>query len=62
MAAEGVSLEVRVNLVPDSGTFSGYGWTTEEGPPVRLNSGTIVNGAITVSSERPIASIIPQFK
>ncbi|MBW7474048.1 NHLP bacteriocin system secretion protein [Paenibacillus oenotherae] len=62
MAAEGVSLEVRVNLAPDNATFSGYKWTTEEGPPVRLNSGTIVNGAITVSSERPIASIIPQFK
>lgn len=62
MAEQGVSLEVRVNLVPDSKTFSGYGWTTAEGPPVRLNSGTIVNGAITASSERPIASIIPQFK
>lgn len=62
MAEQGVALEVRVNLVPDNSTFSGYGWTTAEGPPVRLNSGTIVNGAITASSQRPIASIIPQFK
>ncbi|RXZ82284.1 NHLP bacteriocin system secretion protein [Paenibacillaceae bacterium] len=62
MSSQGVSLEIRINLVPDSELKSGYSWTTAAGPPVRLNSGMIVNGAITVSSERPIAAVVPQFK
>lgn len=62
MAAQGVSLEVRVNLVPDSKTPSGYSWTTAAGPQSRLASGMMVDGAITVRTERPIASVIPYFK
>lgn len=62
MAAQGVSLEVRINLSPNAATYSGYTWTTAEGPPIRINSGTIVSGAITVSTQRPIAAVIPQFK
>lgn len=62
MAEQGVSLEVRINLAPNAATYSGYTWTTAEGPPIRINSGTIVSGAITVSTQRPIAAVIPQFK
>ncbi|MDF2667876.1 MAG: bacteriocin system secretion protein [Paenibacillus sp.] len=62
MAQQGVALEVRVDLVPDNRTFSGYAWSTDNGPPVVMNSGTLVSGAITVSKQRPIASVIPQFK
>ncbi|MBP1989991.1 NHLP bacteriocin system secretion protein [Paenibacillus eucommiae] len=62
MAAQGVALEVRVDLVPDNRTFSGYAWSTADGPPSVINSGTLVNGSITVSKQRPIASVIPQFK
>ncbi|WEK54702.1 MAG: NHLP bacteriocin system secretion protein [Candidatus Cohnella colombiensis] len=62
MAMQGVVLEVRVDLVPDRNTFSGYAWSTLDGPPVTVNSGTLVNGSITVSKRRPIASILPQFK
>ncbi|PQP84162.1 NHLP bacteriocin system secretion protein [Paenibacillus sp. PCH8] len=62
MASQGVSLEVRVNLSPNSEMASGYNWTTKAGSPVRLNSGMIVDGSITVSSQRPIATVIPYFK
>ena len=62
MASQGVSLEIRVNLSPNAEMASGYNWTTEQGPPVRLNSGMMVDGSITVSSQRPIATVIPYFK
>ncbi|WP_434748717.1 NHLP bacteriocin system secretion protein [Paenibacillus amylolyticus] len=62
MASQGVSLEVRVNLSPNSEMSSGYNWTTKGGAPVRLNSGMMVEGSITVNSQRPIATVIPYFK
>lgn len=62
MAAQGVSLEVRVNLVPNDQTYSGYSWTTLEGPPHRLNSGMLVSGTINISDQRPIGMVIPQLK
>ncbi|APO43947.1 MULTISPECIES: NHLP bacteriocin system secretion protein [Paenibacillus] len=62
MASQGLSLEVRVNLSPNSELSSGYNWTTKQGPPVRLNSGMTVDGTITVHSQRPIATVIPYFK
>lgn len=57
----GASVEVRVDLIPDSGTVSGYKWTTAGGPPVRLNTGTLVQGSVVLKTQRPLALIFPQF-
>lgn len=62
MSQYGVALEVRVSLIPDEETYSGYRWTTKEGPPVRLTSGTLVDATITVESYRPIGMVIDQLK
>ena len=62
MASQGVSLEVRVSLVPDATTESGYRWSTEHGPPIQLSSGTIVYSAITTQTMRPIGMVIPQLQ
>ena len=62
MAQYSVALEVRVSLIPDENTYSGYFWTTKEGPPIRLSSGTLVDATITVESHRPIGMVIDQLK
>lgn len=57
----GAPVEVHIDIIPDNGTFSGYKWTTPNGPPVKLNSGTLVTGSVIVKTQRPLALIFPQF-
>lgn len=57
----GVSLEVRVSLEPSANTYSGYRWTTAEGPPIRLSSGTLVHASVTLDKTRPISLVVPQL-
>lgn len=54
-------LEVKVDLIPDSSTISGYKWSTPAGPPQQIDSGTLVSASITVKQQKPITSIIPQI-
>jgi len=62
LAGAGAPIEVRVHLIPDAGTESGYKWSSSDGPPVPIQSGTLVNGIITVEDSPPLAKIFPQLK
>jgi len=53
------AIEVHVDLIPDSGTESGYRWTTPAGPPMKIGSGTLCSGSIVVKRIRPISWIMP---
>ncbi len=55
------SVLVRVELIPDSGNMSGYQWSVGDGPPTRLESGTLISGAVIIKEEPPINKIIPLF-
>ncbi len=55
-------LEVKADLIPETSTFSGYRWSTSDGPPQRMDSGTLVTASITVKEQKPISLIIPQLK
>ena len=57
----GAPVEVHIDIIPDAGTVSGYKWTTPVGPPVKLNSGTLVTGSVIVKTQRPLSLIFPQF-
>ena len=61
MMGMGAPVEVHIDIIPDAGTVSGYKWTTPAGPPVKLNSGTLATGSVTVKTQRPLALIFPQF-
>ena len=41
-------LEVRIEILDNPSTPSGYRWTTKEGPPMAIESGTPMTGAITL--------------
>jgi HlyD family secretion protein len=62
MAKNGTPVEVRVNLIPDAATFSGFKWSTIKGAPVKIDSGNICNGTIIVSKQKPIDMVIPYIK
>ena len=58
LSGKGVPIEVRVDLVADAGTVSGYKWSSREGPPLKINSGTLCTGSITIKKEPPINLIV----
>ncbi len=58
-SADGPPLEVRLALIPDSNTISGYAWSSVAGPPLAIHSGTLGEAAITVSERRLIELLIP---
>ena len=61
LAGQGAPLMVRIDLIPDGDTESGYRWSSPEGPPMSVNSGTIVQSAVITKREKPISKVIPFF-
>jgi len=62
LSGEGAPLEVRIDVVTDENTVSGYKWSSSKGPPLKINSGTLCTGTVAVSELRPIGMIIPIVK
>jgi len=52
-------LEVRIEMLTDPATPSGYRWSTKEGPPMKLESGTPMTGSITLYKQKPITNVFP---
>ncbi|ATW26576.1 NHLP bacteriocin system secretion protein [Candidatus Formimonas warabiya] len=61
LAGQGAPLEVQVDLTPDGSTASGYKWSSPAGPPLSIPSGTLVQGAVVIAREKPVAKVIPFF-
>ncbi|MFN2361443.1 MAG: NHLP bacteriocin system secretion protein [Marinobacter sp.] len=58
----GVVFEVRIDLIRDPDTPSGFAWTSAEGPPQRVTSGTLGSGQVTVRRQRPISLVVPVLR
>ncbi len=58
----GPVLEVKVDLVPSSKTVSGFKWTSRDGPPFNVQSGTICFGTFIERKQRPISMVIPKIR
>jgi HlyD family secretion protein len=54
--------EVHADLVVDEHTFSGYRWSSSQGPPLKIQSGTRAAAYIAVDSRRPIEMVIPLLR
>lgn len=55
-------IQVRASLKPSPSNSSGYAWSTREGPPFSLQSGTTCSASITLSEQRPIELVLPVMK
>lgn len=62
LSGGGAPLEVRMDVISDDSTVSGYKWSSSGGPPVKINSGTLCTGTVTISEMRPISMVIPMVK
>ena len=51
--------EVYADLRLDPSTVSGFKWSSSEGPPMAIQTGTVCIASITVDVRRPIELVIP---
>ena len=54
--------EVYADLKVDPATPSGFQWSSSQGPPVDIQTGTVCMATITVDVRRPIELVIPILK
>ncbi len=59
LAARGASFLVEVTLQRDSSTASGFRWSTRQGPPAQVGSGTSIAVSVVVARRRPITLLLP---
>ena len=62
LTGQGAPLEVRVDLVADENTVSGYSWSSKKGSVVNVENGTLCSAAVVVAEQRPISMVIPILK
>lgn len=62
LTAKGSQVEVNVDFMIDKHTLSQYQWTSKEGPPFKIQAGTLANCKITVREKRPIELIMPKIR
>lgn len=60
--SKGNQVEVNVELESNPKTISQYQWTSKEGPPQIIQSGTLCNAKIIVEKKHPIQFIVPKIK
>ena len=58
----GMPLEVKVSLIPDPKTKTGFSWSSSKGPDGTLETGIFCGGAVIVKTRRPIELVIPFIK
>ncbi|MBU2974983.1 NHLP bacteriocin system secretion protein [Zobellia sp. B3R18] len=58
----GAPFEVHVEFEKDPDSYSGFKWTSANGPKVMINEGTSCLGKVTVKSEPPATIVVPAIK
>jgi len=53
---------ITIDVVRDGQTPSGFKWTSLEGPPIAIGSGTLFTVEITVEARRPIELVVPAVR
>jgi multidrug resistance efflux pump len=60
-AAIGAPIEVRVTLLPEPGSSSGYKWSAK-GPDITIANGTLCSVQIVLERKRPLSLVLPILK
>lgn len=62
LTGQGAPLEVRVDLVADELSVSGYAWSSKKGATVNVENGTLCSASVVVDKQSPISMVIPILK
>lgn len=56
---QGSPIEVSAEVTRDPSTFSGYRWSSSNGPPLHISAGTTLTARVTVEGRAPITYLLP---
>lgn len=59
---DGAPIAIRILLIKDPRTQSGFAWSSSKGPNQKITPGTLATAEIEVKKERPVSLIIPAFR
>ena len=62
LSNKGAPIQVTADLYKDSTTKSGYKWSSSQGPPTDIYSGTLAKASIVVERKPPVEFVIPKIK
>ena len=62
LTSAGPVTEVRVRMQQDTGTVSGYKWSSAQGAPIKITGGMLCNAQIVTREQRPISLVFPLIK
>ena len=62
LTANNQSIYVEVDLKPDPKTYSGFEWSSRQGPNQKITQGTTTVSQITVDERAPISFVLPFFR
>ena len=62
LSGSGAPYEVHADLTVAPETVSRYKWSSSDGPPLTIQSGTLATASVQVRAERPIGMVIPLFR
>ena len=62
LSGSGAPYEVHADLTVAPETVSRYKWSSSDGPPLTIQSGTLATASVEVRAERPIGMVIPLFR
>ena len=55
-------IEVKVSIVPDPQSFSGYKWSSSNGPQQKIGSGFMCDASVITEPRRPVSILIPWIR
>ncbi|NEX19727.1 NHLP bacteriocin system secretion protein [Thiorhodococcus mannitoliphagus] len=62
LTTAGAPFQVRVALLEDAATPSGYQWSSSRGPDARINAGMLIEARVIVDRERLLILAVPQVE
>jgi HlyD family secretion protein len=62
LTVDGPPIQVNVGLLRDPATPTGFKWSSSAGPSLKIGSGTLAEGSVTVKEDRPINLVIPTVR
>ncbi|WP_193199326.1 NHLP bacteriocin system secretion protein [Nostoc sp. MG11] len=62
LMSQGPQIQVTARMQPDTSNFSGYKWSSSQGPQLKVTSGTTTQVQVTVEERAPITFVIPLLR